>query len=200
MPALWAELECARQELSERFWAATARHRQAFAKLGFSELGFKKVKRLLNPLYRDSGGVNYLDGSRSHFGQMIYQKTHVPAPVGTDREHITISFTAIYDQGILSCVNNRSPFDSLPHHEVVRHPSDDVEEVYREFLKLIKRRPKTPRRFADDDSLRRWFDANQQEVFQDRVRRGLFIKMTDAEIEVARRRLPPPLPKGGSAA
>src|ERR1041384_6676427 len=57
MPTLWAELECPRRALSEQFWAATARQRQTFASLGFSELGFKKLKRILNPLHRDNGGI-----------------------------------------------------------------------------------------------------------------------------------------------
>jgi hypothetical protein len=195
MPTLWTELECSKQDLSERFWTSTVRQRQAFASLGFSELGFKKLKRILNPLHRDNGGINYLDATRSHFGQLIYNRTHVPAPVEADKEQVTIAFAAVFQQGTLSYTNDKSPFDPLPQHEIVRHPSDDVGSLYHEFLERLKRRPEAPRRFPDVDSLRRWFDSNQLEVFEDRVQRGLFIKMSDAEVEVARRKLPPPLPE-----
>jgi hypothetical protein len=65
MPTMWQDLECTKQDLSERFWQATARQRQDFASLGFIELGLKKAKEFLNPLIRDRGGINYLDATRN---------------------------------------------------------------------------------------------------------------------------------------
>jgi hypothetical protein len=194
MPTSWADLECSESALSTRFWAATARQREAFADLGFTGIGFKKLRRILSQLHRDDGGINYLDGSRCHFGQIIYHRLFVPAPVRADREHITIAFTAVFERGSLSYSNSKSPFDPLPHHEVVRCSTPDVSQLYSKFVEHLNGRPQPPRHFADDQSLRRWFDANQVEVFEAKVRRRLILRMTDAEVETAQRRLPPPLP------
>lgn len=200
MPTLWADLEAAESDLSVRFWEATARHRQDLRNLGFAALCYKRLTRILNPQHRDNGGVNYLDKTRSHFGQLIYNRTHVAPPVDIDKEQVTIVFTAIFERGSVSYTNNKTPFESLPHHRVVRLPSDDVPLMYQQFVNHLKDSGKSPRHFPDDGSLRRWFDENQVEVFEDRVERNVFIKMSDAEVEIARRKLPPPLPKGPDAA
>jgi len=199
MPTTWADLECEKPDLSERFWQATVRHRGEFARLGFTELGLKNLKRVLNPGHRDDGGINYLDASRCHFGQLIYNRAHVPAPVDVERETITISFTAVFEQGLLSYTNNKPSFDSLPQHEVVRIASNDVTSMYQSFLLRLTQLHEAPRRFLNDDSLRRWFDSNQLETFEARVRKGLFVRMSEDEVEAAKRKLPPPLPKGPNA-
>jgi hypothetical protein len=194
MPALWKDLECRKEDLCERFWRATARHREDFATLGFFELGLKKVKDFLDPVIRDNGGINYLHTSRAYFAQLVYNRAYVSAPIPTERERISIAFTAVFKQQVISYTNSRNPFDSIPRYETVRLPSKDVPSLYRRFTEHLKRRAETPDHFPDDDSVRRWFDSSQLEVFEHRVRIGLFIKMTDAEVEAARRKLPPPLP------
>ena len=194
MPQMWADLECSKQDLSARFWEATVRHRQDFARLGFSELGLKKNRKSLNPVLRDNGGVNYLDKSRLHFGQLIYAKAYAAAPINAERESITFAFTAVFQCQNLSYTNSKGLFEVVPRYEVVRVPSGDVHSIYSKFKEHLARLAEPPRHFPDDDSLRSWFDANQREVFEHRVRTGLFIKMTDAEVEAARRKLPPPLP------
>jgi hypothetical protein len=196
MPGLWADLEALKPDLSKPFWQATARHRQEFVALGFSELGFKKAKRILDPLHRDNGGVNYLDRTRTHFGQLLYNKRHVAPPVDADREHLTIAFTAAFGEGLLSYTTSKRSLESLPLHEVVRLPSADVKTLYQGFLKHLKRSAEPPRVFPDVGSLRDWFDANQLEKFEDKVRRRVYLLMTGAEVEAAARKIPPPLPKG----
>jgi hypothetical protein len=66
--------------------------------------------------------------------------------------------------------------------------------MYDKFQKRLSKCSETPRRFPDDDSLRQWFDSKQLRFFEEQVRRGVFVRMTDDEVEVARRKLPPPLP------
>jgi hypothetical protein len=196
MPMLWKDLECTKQDLSDRFWQATARQRKDFTALGFTELGFKSVKKgFLNPLIRDNGGANYLDASRRHFGQLIYNRAFYPQPISAEREIITIAFTAVVDRVVLACTNNRSPLDSLPGSEVLRVQSDAVVRIYQAFTEHLARRAEPPQHFPDDASLHSWFDDNAVEVFEYRVRTGLFIKMTDEEVAAARRKFPPPLPK-----
>jgi hypothetical protein len=195
MPALWADLECTKQDLSTQFWQRTQLHRGEFARLGFVEVAVKKLRKILNPMHRDNGGINYLDSSRTHFAQLMYNKVRAPAPINNDRERITIAFTAVFETGTLSYTNNKSPFDGTPEREIVRVASDDVASMCRNFQAHVARRGEVPRSFPDDDSLRQWFDSNQLRFFEDQVRRGVFVRMTDAEVEAARRKLPPPLPK-----
>jgi hypothetical protein len=162
--------------------------------LGFSELGFKKLGRILTPNYRDGGGINYLDASRCHFGQITYTKVHAPPPLDVDRESLVIAFTAVFEHGAMSCTNKtKTPYDSVPHHKVVRIPSKDVASIYQRFVELLKQRGEQPRRFPDLQSLKTWFDSNAREVFEDRVSRGLYILMSDDEVAAAQRKLPPPL-------
>ena len=131
MPVLWADLECTKQDLSPQFWQRTEWHRGEFPRLGFVEVGVKKLKKLLDPMFRDNGGINYLDSSRTHFAQLTYHKVRAPAPLNEDRERITIAFTAVFEMGTLSYTNRRSFFEATPEREVVRIVSDDVEPVYR---------------------------------------------------------------------
>lgn len=191
MPSLWKDLECTKADLSDRFWQTTARQRQDFAALGFNDVGLKKAKEFFNPLIRDHGGINYLDPSRSYLGQLIYNRVSAPRSILGERENLSIAFTAAFGTQSLSYTNNKSPFDSLPQHEVVRVQSNDVRRIYQAFTEHLARRSELPQHFEDDASLRAWFDTNQIEVFEFRVRKGLFVKMTDAEVEAARRKLPP---------
>src|SRR5258708_1959302 len=135
MPQTWADLECEEQEISERCLQVLSPDREAFGRLGFTDLGFKKVKRVLNPNHRDAGGINFLDSSRCHFGQLIYNRSHVPPPVSKDRERVVFAFTAVFCEATLSYSNNaKTPFDSVPGHEVLRIPSSDVAGIYQRFV------------------------------------------------------------------
>jgi hypothetical protein len=185
-------LECAPQDLSERFFQMAAPHRREFERLGFTEVGLKKLRRLLNPNHRDNGGINYLDTGRCHFGQLIYNKTHVPPPINADKEHLTIAFTAVFQERTLSYTNTKFGFDSLAQREVIRCPSSDVASLYQAFSNRLKQCSESPRHFPDLHSLRTWFDSNAGEAFEDRVRRRLYIRMNDEEVEAARRKVPPP--------
>lgn len=196
MPLSWADLKCERQDLSERCWQATAPHREAFQRLGFRELGFKKVRGILNPVILDNGGINYLDATGSHFGQLIYHRVYLGGPNRAAREQVTIAFTAVFEDCVLSYTNNRKTFDALPRQKVVRCRSEDAPGIHQAFRENLARQPEIPRRFPDEDSLRHWFDSNQMETLEHRMRKGLYVRMTEAEVEAARRKLPPPLPAG----
>ncbi len=191
MPGLWAELECGERELSEDFRSATATYREQFKKLGFSEQGFKKLKLVLNPNSRDRGGINYLDSTRCHFGQLIYSKTFIPSQA---KEMVSVVFacTAVFANEVFSCTNNPSPtFNNIPTNKVIRIKSNDVAVIYGAFVDALKKRADQPRPFDNLDSLKAWFDSNALEIFEDNVRRGIWVRMSDYELAVAKRDLPP---------
>jgi hypothetical protein len=194
MPGLWAELQCSEQDLSESFRHATAPHREKFKQLVFVEQAFKQLTRVLNPNHRDDGGINYLDSSRSQFGQLIYNKSYMPS-LKTEKERVVISFTSVFQNEVLSCTNNpKSYLNPPPNHTVIRIASNDVALIHGKFIQLLNEKREQPRRFPDLPSLQAWFDSNALKIFEDAVRRGLWVRMSDYEVELTKRKLPPPLP------
>lgn len=188
-PGLWSETECPREDLSEQFWQATKPHRKDFEQLGFTECGFLKIGSLtLKPSVRDSGGIRYLDPTRRIFGQLIYHR--IRRASRSETSEITIAFTAVFDDGTsFSCTNRKKTFDPLKESDVIRFDSYDVPFIYQQFQQGLQNRKKTPRAFPDLESLRHWYDARQQKAFEERVRRRLFLPMTEQEIAAARARL-----------
>ena len=187
---MWAEIECAERELSESCLNATAVHRQKFKQLGFTEVGFKKLTRVLDVNHRDNGGINFLDSRRCYYGQLIYNKSYRPA-IEAEREKVLISFTAVFENEIQSFSNETTtPFESLPHHTVTRIELNDAGGMYEKFVEHLAQRTDKPRHFPDLESLRAWNDAEKLAVFEERVRQGKFVRMSDYEVTIARSKLP----------
>jgi hypothetical protein len=193
MPGLWGDGECTRNDLSKRFWEITLEEREEFHRLGFTECGFFKVTRHLNPTYQDSGSIKYLDESRIYFAQLLYARVRAQAPIGTDREEIVTAFTVAFDKGNLSYTNGKNSFNPHPDQRVVRLPKCKIEPMHRLLREYIRRKSIEPKKFQDLEHLKKWFNENQEKVFQERVQRGLFLRLNDEQVEAVRRRMPPPL-------
>jgi hypothetical protein len=200
MPYLWADLQCTTQGLSERFFKATAAHRDKLERLGFTQVGINKSRRILNPQILDNGGISYLAANRRHYCALFYSRFQMRSHRGSDKENIGIAFTAVFRREVLICTTCQYYLDPPRHHRVIRYATDDPEFLYQRFLERLKQHPEPPREFPDVHSLQAWFDSNALEVFEHQVQRGLFIQMSEAEVDGARRSLPPPLPKGPYAA
>lgn len=197
MPQLWADLECDQQALSEQFWQRTMKHREAMEKLGFVGCGFSRLKDEfnLNQLKLDNGKVIYIHRNKTHLALVLYQKNRVPGPVYKEKEVIVAAFTAAYPAGSLSCSNARGGFEPSPDEKVVRIRTDDVSALYNIFLDAVKRRSEQPLTFSTPEQMQQLFDERLIMRFENRLKRGLFVKMTDGEIEQAKKKIPPPLPK-----
>jgi len=194
MPDLWAESACPKEELSRRFWEFTTPHRLELNRLGFQELEFSRIKRNLDPNGRDNGGITYLDATRSHTCLLAYLHLSTPGPVVRNVEKAVVAFSAALPSGALSVTNNRASFDAGPGQRTVRVVTENLQVLYDALLKEIRAAGETPAVFPDKASVERWFDENQLIAFEDRARRGLYVRMSDAEVEMARRKLPPPVP------
>lgn len=187
MPGLWTSSECKAEDLSEEFRKATKPHRKNFEQAGFAQCRLAKSKSL-NPRLRDSGSVFYLDSTRRYFGQIIFLRQNYPS-LGRETNEIQIAVTAVFEDRSFTCTNAKKTFDPLPETEVLRLNSYDVNFIYRKFLEALQQHNQSPRQFTDLQSLRQWFDARQQKAFEERVRRGLFVRMTDQEVAAAKARL-----------
>ncbi len=188
MPNLWADLECEEQCLSDQFRQMTAKYRLKFATLGFAEQGFKKVGRILNRNFRDTGGINYLDASRRYFGQLIYNRSYLPS-LQSEKESVIISITAVFATEAFSYTNQPDFLGPVPNHEVTRIPSDDVAVLFEQFEQRIRQRLDVPRHFPDLRSLQTWFDSTAWNVLEHRVRQGTWVRMSEFEVESARRKM-----------
>lgn len=181
MPRTWAENECKTEDLSPDFWQATKPHRADFEKLGFVQChltkSIKKTDKLFDPSILDSGGIFYIDPTRSYFGQLLYVRTHVRA------SSIHIIFTAAFERGnLLTCTNHSIHFDSANSGKIIRLNSFDVPAIYNRFREELQRCSETPRSFPDLESLRQWSDGLKIKAFEDRVRRRLYVRMTEPEV------------------
>ncbi|HXA45416.1 MAG TPA: hypothetical protein VNZ25_07925, partial [Candidatus Angelobacter sp.] len=194
MPGLWRNLECRQEDLSEYIWQGTKPHRADLEKLGFAVCRYAKLTRNLNPNHRDSGGIIYLDSSRRFIAHLHYLRLYVPAKRSI-RNTIIIAFTAVFEQGCLSFTNSKNRFDPPDRDQVIRLDSYDAGFIYQQFLSHVQRRQDQPREFPTLESLRCWFDDHQVSRFEERVRRRLFLPMTEKQVAEAMRRLeePPPL-------
>lgn len=186
LPSLWAQIECRREDLSEEFWLATKPHRKDFEELGFTQCRLAKGKSL-NPRLRDSGLVGYLDPTRRYVGHLHYIK--VLHTADRHENEIHIKFTAMCENGSLSFTNNKKSFDPFDESDVTYVDSFDVKSIYQQFLERVRQRKDPPRQFPDLESLRQWFDARQVRIFEERVRRRLYLPMTDTEVAAAQARL-----------
>lgn len=187
MPSLWADIECTEMDLSEEFRVAAKRYRLEFERLGFTECGFLKGTKSLNPRLRDLGSIAYLDPTRRHLGQLFYIRQYIPAE-RNEVAHVSIAFTATFEHGSLSCTNTKNSFDPPDENEVIRLVSCDVNFIYQHFLKQLQHRS-AARQFPDIESLRRAFDARQVRKFEEHARRRLYVPMTDQEVAAAKVKL-----------
>ncbi|MFN7140400.1 MAG: hypothetical protein ACK4UN_13770 [Limisphaerales bacterium] len=195
MPSLWDDTECPQEALSHGFWQSTEAQRLEFRELGFIPCGFSKVTRHFDPNSLDLGGISFWDPSRSHMGTLAYVKVRPPPPFDRPIEATTIAFTAALENGKLTCTNDKG-FDGLRLHSIVYLASASPRTIHQRFVRELGRYREKPRQFSDLSSLKKWSDEQQLALFEDRVNRGLFVPLTDAEVEVARGKMPPPLPGG----
>jgi hypothetical protein len=191
MPSSCTETDCRAEELSPGFWEATQSQREAFERLGFAPCLCSKLRRNLNPTYLDEGSITYLHSGQSHVGTLVYGKLHVPVPLNQIREIVAVGFTAVFETGSLSFTNSKDRFDPPPGRQTVLTHSGNPTAIYERFVAHLKNQSRPPRVFAGCDALREWLDECWLESFEARVARGLYVRMTDAEVERARQRMRP---------
>jgi hypothetical protein len=140
-------------------------------------------------MYLDNGGITYLHSGQSHIGTLVYGRLQVPAPLNQVRETVVVGFTAAFEKGSVSFTNSKDHFDPLPGRQAVLVQSADPAAIYERFVSYLRSQPQTPRVFGGCEPARQWLDGCRLESFEARVARGLYVRMTDGEVEQARRNM-----------
>lgn len=186
MPSTCSETDCRTEDLSPRFWQATEAHRKGFEQLGFAPCFYSKLRRNLNPAYVDEGAVSYLHSNHCHLGTVVFARLQVASRI---RERVVIGFAAAFEAGSVTFTNSKGHFDALPGRQTMLVQSGDPAFIYERFASHLSKHGQPPRVFANCDAVRQWLDQRRLESFEARVARGLYVRMTDEEVEQARRKI-----------
>jgi hypothetical protein len=189
MPSVCAETDCKPDELSPRLWQATEQQRNAFERLGFSPCFYSRLVRNLDPMYLDQGSITYLHSGRFHLGTLVYARLQLRAPVNQVREVVVTGITAAFRRGCVSFTNSKARFDPLPGRIAVFVKSGDPAAIYQRFLSHLSRQSQTPRLFSGCDAVREWLDECRLDSFKAGVERGLYLRLTEDEVEQARSKM-----------
>lgn len=100
-----------------------------------------------------------------------------------------MGFTAAFEKSSVSFTNSKDRFDPLPGRQAVLVQNSDPATIYERFVSHLRGQPQTPRAFAGCEPVRQWLDECRLESFGARVARGLYVRMTDEEVEQARRKM-----------
>lgn len=130
--------------------------------------------------------MSYLHSNHCHFGTLVFARLQVASII---RERVVIGFAAAFDTGSVTFTNSKGHFDALPGRQTVLVHSGDPAFVYERFLSHLSKHSEPPRNFANCDAVRQWLDQCRLESFEARVARGLYVRMTDEEVEQARQKM-----------
>jgi hypothetical protein len=189
MPTPCAETDCAPGELSARFWEATQFQRATLERLGFGSSYFSTLRRNLNPMYLDDGSVTYLHANHSHIGTVVYGRLLRPALLKQVREVVVVGITAVFERQSITFTNSKDHLDPLPGRKAVLVQTADPAVMYEKFACFLASQSEQPRVFAGVEGMRQWLDERRLESFEARVGRGLYVRMTDQEVQQARQKM-----------
>jgi hypothetical protein len=165
------------------------------ARADFQRLGFNEFWLFRSPISL-TGGISCallaLHPAKTTTGKVIY------AAFRTREQQVVTFQSELSDGTILSTTNKRRDFDPPPDAIVERYIGESAAGLWeRHQKKLETLQPHNPPvRLADFSQLAAFEDKLIQRSFDDKIRRGIWVEMTDAEVAALRaKRLPPPIPQ-----
>ncbi len=189
MPQRQCDLACQREELSARCREMLTPVQQKLTAAGFTLVQHNKLTHHLSPMFRDSGAILAVHANRAYVATSIYTKHYHTRPVVHEKEWILLTLSAVYPNGSFTVYNNKSYFNP-PSGSIARYIlTEDFDVIYPFFLRLVQQQKETPLTFSDNDALLQRVDARHMRQFERHVARGLYVRMTDEEVEQARAKL-----------
>ena len=162
---------------------------QDLQQLGFNQFWFYTSKNSLTSGF--GYAVQALHSSHEVVGKIIYVSVKT-------RESLVLAFLSELNDGILLATTNRKhDFNSPPKHVIQRKlgaNASQLWELHQEQLAEcgLKNPPEV---FADFDQLAAFEDKNSRRLYEDKIKRGIWVEMTDSEVaDLRSKQLPPPIP------
>jgi hypothetical protein len=154
--------------------------------LGFDQFWYYMSKESL------TAGVGYgvqaVHSSRQAIGKIVFVAVR-------KRKHFSFSFISqLKDETFYFTTNNRKRFNSAPGHFGLRKlgtTSRQLWEIHQKSLERLSRRGNPVKVLADFNQMVESDNVYMKQMYEDKIRRGIWVEMTEAE--VATLRAQPPL-------
>ena len=149
-------------------------------KLGFDQFWFYTLKNSL------MGGVAYgvqsLHPSHRTIGKIVF------VSMKSRQSFVFVLVSELNDGTILATTNNKPQFNSPPGYTVFRRLQANAEQLWElhenNLAELSRNKP--PKAIGDFDQVVALEDKSSQMSFADKVARGIWVEMAEAEVEVLR--------------
>jgi hypothetical protein len=159
-----------------------------FRELGFDQFWFHTLKDVL--MIASGYGVQALHSSHLVIGQILFVSYKA-------RERFALAFVSRFSDGtILATTDTKPNFRPLPNYIVQRFPGAGARRLWELHQKkqAALSTSAAPLTFANFEQTAAFADEASRASFEDRIRRGIWVEMTEAEVAALRAKLPPPLP------
>jgi hypothetical protein len=157
--------------------------------LGFDQFWFYASRNSLAAGF--AYGVQALHPSLTIVGKVVYVSYRA-------RESLVLAFlSALSDGTVLGTTNKKQDFNDPLRHIIQRKPRANARALWSLHQKKLTQlnRINPPQIIADFDRVAAFEDKNLHEAYEDKIRRGIWVAMSNAEVtDLRSRRLPPPLP------
>jgi hypothetical protein len=153
--------------------------------LDFQKLGFNQFWYFSNSLSLTGGGGYAVEGLHST-GQILGKVLYV---YYKGRERLVIAFmTGFTEETILATNNKKREFNPPAGHIVQRSVGAGAEVLFRLHQKKLAElgRAKTSQVFMGLDGVAAFEDKLAQRSYDDKIKRGIWVEMTDAEVAALR--------------
>jgi hypothetical protein len=159
-----------------------------FRELGFDQFWFYTLKDSL--MIGSTYGVQALHSSHLAVGKILFVSLR-------NRERLVLAFLSRFDDGTILATTDKKPdFRTLPKYIVQRFPGAGARRLWELHQKkqAALSVSASPLTFANFEQTASFDDETSRASYEDKIRRGIWVEMTDAEVAALRAKLPPPLP------
>jgi hypothetical protein len=160
-----------------------------YEKLGFGDVYYYNTKNKITS--GESAGVHLLHASGETTATIVSVRVR-------GRERTVMSLSSLLENGGVIATSNRpAEYNNPPGLEIERMVGSNALQLWqRHSQKLEAMRMSEPlQKLLAAAAYEKLFEISTKRIFEYNVRRGLWVEMTPEEITVARKKLPPPLPK-----
>jgi hypothetical protein len=159
-----------------------------FQQLGFDQFWFYTLKNSLTS--GSSYGVLSLHSSHHTLGKIIYVSI---------KAHTTLVLALMSELGdgtVFATSNKKQDFNQSPQYIAQRAPGAGAARLWELHQMKLEglSRTRPPKKFTDFDQVAAFDDRFLRLSYDDKIRRGIWVEMTEAEVAALRAKRPPPLP------